>query len=196
MPGTNRFASLRLRCDIQWQILCARTKLDGQYRSRICGQPTLHFQVSFMYVAQRLALLRCFTAMELDTTHISGPRNALSRWNGKDALPDGLSPAFQIPLDLGPCTSYQVSGLVSGAKSVGLANADSGASALNYSRALGPPFRGTLPLSNVALMPFSGRWLSEGALSLRAVSPHECLACFSEAHPFPLSGRRLGFRND
>ena len=42
--------------------------------------------------------------MELDTTHISGPRNELadwlSRWNGKDALPDGLNPAFRIPLDL------------------------------------------------------------------------------------------------
>ena len=54
--------------------------------------------------AQRLALSSCFTAMELDTTHISGPRNGLadwlSRWNGTDALPDGLNPAFRIPLDL------------------------------------------------------------------------------------------------
>ena len=89
-----------LGCDIRWQTLRTRTKLDGQYQSRICGQPTLHFQVSFMCV-QRLALFSCFTAMELDTTHISGPRNeladGLSRWNGKDALPDGLNPAFRFP---------------------------------------------------------------------------------------------------
>ena len=54
--------------------------------------------------AQRLALFSCFTAMELDTTHISGPRNELadwlSRWNGTDPLPNGLDPAFRIPLDL------------------------------------------------------------------------------------------------
>ena len=54
--------------------------------------------------AQRLALFSCFTAMELDTTHISGPRNELadwlSRWNGADPLPNGLDPAFRIPLDL------------------------------------------------------------------------------------------------
>ena len=30
--------------------------------------------------AQRLALFSCFTAMELDTTHISGPRNELADW--------------------------------------------------------------------------------------------------------------------
>ena len=54
--------------------------------------------------AQRLALFSCFTAMELDTTHISGPRNELadwlSRWNGSDTLPDGLNPAFRVLLDL------------------------------------------------------------------------------------------------
>ena len=67
---------------------------------------------------------------------------------------------------------------------------------MNYGSALGPPFRGTLPLSHVALMLFLADGFAEDALSLRAVSPHEFLACFSEAHPFPLSGRRLGFRND
>ena len=55
-------------------------------------------------LAQRLALFSCFTAMKLGATHISGPKNELadwlSRWNGKDALPNGLNPAFQIPLDL------------------------------------------------------------------------------------------------
>ena len=54
--------------------------------------------------ARRLALSSCFTAMELGATHISGPRNELadlrSRWNGADALPDGLNPAFRIPSDL------------------------------------------------------------------------------------------------
>ena len=36
--------------------------------------------------AQRLALFSCFTAMELDTTHISGPRNELADWLSATAL--------------------------------------------------------------------------------------------------------------
>ena len=54
--------------------------------------------------AQRLALFSCFSGIELDTTHISGSRNELadwlSRWNGEDALPSGISPNFRIRLDL------------------------------------------------------------------------------------------------
>ena len=49
---------------------------------------------------------------------------------------------------------------------------------------------------HIAFMLLLAEGFAEDALSLRAVSPHEFLACFSEAHPFPVSGRRLGFRND
>ena len=55
-------------------------------------------------LAQRLALFSCFSGLELDTTHISGPRNELadwlSRWNGCDNLPSGILPQFRVRLDL------------------------------------------------------------------------------------------------
>ena len=54
--------------------------------------------------AHRLALFSCFSGLELDTSHISGPRNELadwlSRWNGSNDLPFGILPQFRVRLDL------------------------------------------------------------------------------------------------
>ena len=98
--------------------------------------------------------------------------------------------------------SCQVSGLVSYTESVGLELATVGVFAVRCLNAFGPPLSWDIALflaENIARTTF-GPLLCEDIAgyiaSVRAVSPHEYLACFSEPHLFSLSGRILGLQTD
>ena len=104
MSGSDRFASLCVCGYTWWTNGSSHPSWTDNKGAESVSNKLFTSSYPLGVFAQRLALFSCFSGLELDTSHISGPRNQLadwlSRWNGHDALPAGILEQFRIRLDL------------------------------------------------------------------------------------------------